>query len=34
MFQLCFLDENSGFPGTGRNRGLDWAGGGDVIFCS
>ncbi len=28
-----FLDENSGFPGTGRNRGLDLAGGEYVIFA-
>ena len=28
-----FLDENSGFPGTGRNRGLDLASGEYVIFA-
>ena len=30
---VIFLDENSGFPGTGRNRGLDLAGGEYVIFA-
>ena len=28
-----FLDENSGFPGAGRNRGLDLASGEYVIFA-
>ena len=28
-----FLDENSGFPGTGRNKGLDLASGEYVIFA-
>ena len=30
---VIFLDENSGFPGTGRNRGLDLGGGEYVIFA-
>ena len=29
---VVFLEDNSGFPGTGRNKGLDLAGGEYVIF--